>query len=142
EIKDEQRQRQRRRDGNRDDARFAPAQRQQDQQRDPQHRESHVEKQFVRFFGGGPPVMPRDRNPNVVGNDSAFERLDLLQHLVGDRDGIRAGPFSDAQGHAGLFFGPFRRGRAFAKKDILGWLLGPVFHQRHVAQVNRPVFEY
>ena len=103
EVEDQQRERERGRDGERDDGRFAPAEREQDEQRHADDGDAHVQEQFVGFLRGGLAVVARDGDCDVGGNERAFERLDLAQHLVRDGDGVRARPLGDAERDGGFF---------------------------------------
>ena len=102
EVEHQQRQGQRAGNGDADDERLAPAQRQQDEQRHADHRDAHVEQQLVGLLLRRLAVVAGDGHLHAVGDDPALERLDLLQDLVRDRDGICPGPLGDGQGDGGL----------------------------------------
>ncbi len=69
EVKHEEREREGGGDGDGDHEGLAPAEREQDQQRHAQHREPHVEEQFVGFLGRRLAVVARDAHGDIGGND-------------------------------------------------------------------------
>ena len=137
EIKHQQRERERGGNGDADDARFAPAERQPDQQRHADHRDAHVQQQFVGFLRGGFAVVARDGDRHVGGNDAALERLDFAQDFVRDGDGIRAGPLGDAERDGGFFAARIADWPRRSKQHILARLFRAVHDLGDFAQINR-----
>ncbi len=134
EVEDQQREGERRGNGHANDAGLAPAERQPDQDHHPGHGDAHVQEKFVGLLRGGLAVVAGDAHRDVGRDDSALERIHLAQHIVRDRNCVRAGPLGDAQRHGSLF-----AARApTAEKHVVRGLLGAVHDLGNFLQIDRP----
>ena len=135
EIENRQREGQGDGDGDEDDEGFAKPERDGDQEAHRDHRDQHVEEQLVGLFRGRFAVVSRDVHFDIRRNDGPLERLDSLQHIAGDDDGVGAFALGNGQSHGGKELPRPGVGRA----DVVGRFLAAVAHLRHVANVYRLV---
>src|SRR5262245_18257967 len=98
-----------------------------------------MKEQLVGFLRGGSTVMAGDGNRDVIGNDTAFERILRPQDAVGAIDGIGTWTFGDAESH-GRLVDVWTPSGAVSEEDILGRLFARVLDGGGLAQVNGPVF--
>ena len=133
EVEDGERQGERH--GNREehDQRFAKAQRDGDEQAHRNHRDEHVQQQFVRFLLRGFAVVPRDGDRDVGWNHAAFERLNAREHVFGNLDGIGPLALRYGDGHGRIELAPG------GVTDIFAGLLAAIGHLGDVAHENRLV---
>ena len=121
------------------DQRLAEAQRERDQQADRDHRDHHVEQQFVRFLGRGLAVVARDVHCDVRGDHAALQRLDALQHVAPPRR-PRWCPCAWRPRWSPPAANSLRRRVHHA--HVLGGLLAAVGHFGDVAHEDRPVVRH
>jgi hypothetical protein len=110
--------------------RLAPAEREPDEQGDAERGDEEMAQQLHRLLVGRLPIVAGDGEPEVAGHQVPAQLIHLLEHPLGQRGGVDAGPLGDGQGDGRL------RPCGLARQvgDVPRRLPRPVVHLGNLAQ--------